>query len=57
VQPEAVLLGMKTLAFGVPIAGSVIAILILQRLRIGHVLHARVSRVNLMRRARLQAAA
>jgi len=51
-QPHSVLLGMKALTFGVPAAGSVMAILILRRLDIGHALHARVSRVNRMRRDR-----
>ncbi|MGO4379474.1 MFS transporter [Pseudoduganella sp. RAF19] len=53
VQPPSVLLGMKVLAFGVPAVGSGIAILILRHLDIGHTLHARVSRVNRMRRTRL----
>jgi GPH family glycoside/pentoside/hexuronide:cation symporter len=53
VQPHQVLLGMKALAFGVPAIGSVIAILILRRLEIGHALHARISKVNRVRRAKL----
>lgn len=52
IQPEAVMLGMKALTFGVPAAGSALAILILRRLHIGHELHARIRGVNQRRRAR-----
>jgi GPH family glycoside/pentoside/hexuronide:cation symporter len=45
-QPRLVVLGMKALAFGVPAAGSGIAILVLRRLDIGHERHARVRKVN-----------
>ena len=45
-QSESVILGMKLLAFGVPMLGSLIAILVLRRLAIGHVAHARVVRAN-----------
>jgi GPH family glycoside/pentoside/hexuronide:cation symporter len=50
VQPPAVVLGMKLLAFGVPVLGSVLAILVLMRLDVGHAVHARVRKVNGMRR-------
>ncbi|WP_312513988.1 MFS transporter [Massilia sp.] len=50
VQPPAVVLGLKALAFGVPVLGAALAIVILLRLDIGHALHARVRRVNGMRR-------
>lgn len=49
VQSTAVLLGLKLLACGVPILGSLLAITILLRLDIGHALHARVRRVNGLR--------
>jgi GPH family glycoside/pentoside/hexuronide:cation symporter len=45
-QPESVIRGMKLLAFGLPILGSVIAILTLRQLAIGHQMHARVVRAN-----------
>ena len=45
-QAESVIEGMKLLAFGVPILGSVIAILTLRRLALGHQVHARVVRAN-----------
>jgi GPH family glycoside/pentoside/hexuronide:cation symporter len=51
-QTESVTLGMKALAFGVPVAGSIAAILILRHVRIGHALHARVRKVNQRRRDR-----
>jgi len=51
-QPYPVLLGMKVLTFGVPILGSLAAVLVLRRLAIGHALHARVSRVNRIRRGK-----
>jgi GPH family glycoside/pentoside/hexuronide:cation symporter len=54
-QAEGVLLGMKALAFGLPVLGAVIAILVLRRLRIGHALHARVCRVNRARRSTTKA--
>jgi len=50
VQTPAVVLGLKALAFGVPVLGSALAILVLLRLDIGHALHARVRRVNGVRR-------
>lgn len=50
VQPPGVVLGLKVLAFGVPVLGSVVAILVLLRLDIGHAMHARVRRVNGLRR-------
>jgi len=50
VQTPAVVLGLKALAFGVPVLGSCIAILVLLRLDIGHAMHARVRRVNGLRR-------
>ncbi|WP_170976718.1 MFS transporter [Massilia sp. HP4] len=46
VQAPAVVLGLKALAFGVPVLGSLVAILVLLRLDIGHAMHARVRRVN-----------
>lgn len=52
VQPPAVVLGLKLLAFGVPVLGSVVAILLLLRLDVGHAVHVRVSRVTGMRRQR-----
>lgn len=45
-QSESVIRGMKLLAFGVPMLGSVIAILTLRRFAIGHKVHARVVRAN-----------
>lgn len=45
-QTGTVMLGMKLLAFGVPLLGSSIAILVLRRLAIGHQMHARVVRAN-----------
>ena len=45
-QSASVMLGMKLLAFGVPLLGSSIAILVLRRLAIGHRMHARVVRAN-----------
>jgi len=45
-QAESVIDGMKLLAFGVPVAGSIIAILTLRRLALGHEVHARVVRAN-----------
>lgn len=45
-QPESVIQGMKLLAFGIPILGSLIAILTLRRLAVGHEMHARVVRAN-----------
>lgn len=54
VQPVSVVLGMKALTFGVPLTGSVLAILILRRLNIGHTLHARVRNVNQLRRDRAE---
>lgn len=50
VQTPAVVLGLRALAFGVPVLGSCIAILVLLRLDIGHAMHARVRRVNGLRR-------
>jgi GPH family glycoside/pentoside/hexuronide:cation symporter len=50
VQPPAVVLGLKALAFGVPVLGAALAIVVLLRLDIGHARHARVRRVNGMRR-------
>lgn len=43
-QTWVVLAGMKTLACGVPIIGALVAILVLSRLSIGHLAHARVLR-------------
>ncbi|WP_395407235.1 MFS transporter [Pseudoduganella sp. UC29_106] len=51
-QADPVMLGMKALAFGVPVAGSVAAIMVLRRVQIGHALHARVRSVNQRRRDR-----
>ena len=50
VQTPAVVAGLKALAFGVPVLGSCIAILVLLRLDIGHATHARIRRVNGLRR-------
>jgi GPH family glycoside/pentoside/hexuronide:cation symporter len=55
VQPPAVVLGMKLLAFGTPVLGSTVAIVILLRLDIGHAVHARVRRINGIRVRRAQA--
>jgi GPH family glycoside/pentoside/hexuronide:cation symporter len=52
-QPESVVQGMKLLAFGVPALGSIIAILTLQRFAVGHLVHARVARINGARRHRV----
>lgn len=52
VQSPAVVLGLKLLAFGVPVLGSLIAILILMRMDVGHAMHARVRRVNGLRHER-----
>lgn len=41
-QSQSVLLVMKLLAFGVPIVGSAIAILVLSRMSIGHRTHAKI---------------
>lgn len=49
-QSPSVLLGLKLLACGVPVLGSLVAITILLRLDIGHAMHARVRRVNGLRR-------
>ncbi|MHA4867574.1 MFS transporter [Duganella sp. PWIR1] len=49
-QTEAVVHGMQWMAFGVPALGSVIAILMLRRLAVGHGMHARVVRANQARR-------
>jgi GPH family glycoside/pentoside/hexuronide:cation symporter len=54
IQPPAVVLGMKLLAFGIPVLGSAIAILVLVRLDIGHTVHARVRRINGLRALRAQ---
>jgi GPH family glycoside/pentoside/hexuronide:cation symporter len=51
-QPEAVLTAMKGIAFGVPIIGSLAAILVLSRLSVGHRAHARTLRALTARRAR-----
>ncbi len=51
-QPPAVVQGMQWLAFGVPALGSVLAVLTLRRLAIGHQAHARVLRANQLRRSR-----
>jgi len=45
-QPESVIQGMKWLAYGVPILGSLAAIVTLQHLAVGHRTHARVVRAN-----------
>lgn len=45
-QPESVIQGMKLLAYGIPILGSLVAILTLRHLSIGHRTHARVVRAN-----------
>lgn len=50
VQSPAVVQGLKLLAFGVPVLGSLIAILLLLRLDVGHTVHARVRRANGLRR-------
>ncbi|NYE61523.1 GPH family glycoside/pentoside/hexuronide:cation symporter [Duganella sp. 1224] len=51
-QSLSVVRGMQVLAFGVPALGSVLAVLTLRRLAIGHQAHARVLRANQLRRAR-----
>jgi GPH family glycoside/pentoside/hexuronide:cation symporter len=45
-QSESVIQGMKLLAYGIPIMGSLVAILTLRQLAIGHRAHARVVRAN-----------
>ena len=45
-QSESVIEGMKLLAYGIPILGSLVAILTLRQLAIGHQAHARVVRAN-----------
>lgn len=45
-QSESVIQGMKLLAYGFPIIGSLVAILTLRQLAIGHEAHARVVRAN-----------
>jgi GPH family glycoside/pentoside/hexuronide:cation symporter len=55
-QSDAVIRGMKLLAFGVPMLGSVVAIVTLRRLAVGHEVHARVVRANQEQRRRLAAA-
>lgn len=52
-QTPAVLLGFKLLALGVPVAGSVIAILILSRMAVGDRAHARILRALAARRTRI----
>lgn len=54
-QPPSVVQGMQWLAFGVPALGSVLAVLTLRRLAIGHQAHARVLRANQLRRSRVPA--
>jgi GPH family glycoside/pentoside/hexuronide:cation symporter len=54
-QPPSVVQGMQWLAFGVPALGSVLAVLTLRRLAIGHQAHARVLRANQLRRSRAPA--
>lgn len=51
-QTWAVLVGMKALACGVPIIGGLVAILVLSRLSVGHLAHARVLRALGARRLR-----
>ncbi len=51
-QPTAVLIGMKAIAFGIPVLGSIASIATLTRLSIGHRAHARVLRVLGTRRRR-----
>jgi GPH family glycoside/pentoside/hexuronide:cation symporter len=53
-QADSVIQGMKLLAYGIPILGSLVAILTLRQLAIGHQAHARVLRAN--RRRALAAA-
>jgi GPH family glycoside/pentoside/hexuronide:cation symporter len=50
VQPAEVVFGMKLLAFGLPVSGSIVAIAILLRLDIGHARHARVRWINRVRK-------
>jgi GPH family glycoside/pentoside/hexuronide:cation symporter len=45
-QADSVIQGMKLLAYGIPILGSLVAILTLRHLAIGHRAHARVVRAN-----------
>lgn len=52
VQPPDVVLGLRWLAWGVPVLGSILAIGILVPLDIGHARHARVRRANAWRRQR-----
>ncbi|MYN26250.1 MFS transporter [Duganella levis] len=54
-QPPSVVQGMQWLAFGVPALGSVLAVLTLRRLAIGHQAHARVLRANQLRCSRVPA--
>ncbi|RYE97601.1 MAG: hypothetical protein EOO78_18575, partial [Oxalobacteraceae bacterium] len=56
-QSPGVVLGMKSLAFGVPVLGAVAAIAVLLCLDIGHARHARVRRINSERRRRALEAA
>jgi GPH family glycoside/pentoside/hexuronide:cation symporter len=49
-QPVEVVFGMKLLAFGLPVSGSIVAIAILLRLDIGHARHARVRWINRVRK-------
>ncbi|TFW16352.1 MFS transporter [Duganella callida] len=56
-QAEAVVHGMKLLAFGVPTLGSLAAVATLRHFAIGHQEHARVLRANRTRRRRLPAQA
>ncbi|MGR4866153.1 MFS transporter [Caulobacter sp. LARHSG274] len=51
-QTGTVLLGMKALACGVPFLGGLVAILVLSRLSVGHLAHARVLRALHARRIR-----
>lgn len=52
VQSPPVLEGMRWLALGLPVIGSLFAILILVHFNIGHVLHARVIKINALRQQR-----
>jgi GPH family glycoside/pentoside/hexuronide:cation symporter len=52
-QPQAVVHGMKLLAFGVPALGSLLAVLTLRHVAVGHRKHARIVRANRTRRRRL----
>lgn len=51
-QTGAVLMGMKALACSVPFIGGLVAILVLSRLSVGHLAHARVLRALHARRTR-----